>query len=467
MSQFKKTSYFIVFLILTAILSLPIAHSYLEKPQPKKSPEKQKPQTRKGEIQLTAKGSHGYLLKGADEDFYILVNLKTPTRHNTKNLPLNVAIVIDRSGSMADKGKLNYAKQAAKEFVQKLKNEDRVAIVEYDDRITVLVEPTLVGKNRSALLKKIGLLEPRGSTNLAGGMMEGGKQIEKYIEDKRINRVLLLSDGLANTGVSDIRGVAALAEGLSRKGIQVTTFGLGADFDEEMMTRIADVSGGNYYFIESSQQIARIFEKERNALSTVVGKKVKLTLELSNQVDIEEVYGYPFKKKGDKITINLPDIYSGQKRRILIRLKPKIKEAHKIDVAKVILDYRSVDQDLRLQSLTQLVVAEVTNDRSIFEKSANSDVMVESIKIASASHVEKAMKSYSAGDRTKANNLLGRAKKLLQNGYSTTSSPSLLNQMKEVDKTQKGMSAQSADSEAGKIFIKSKKYDARQQQQSY
>jgi len=467
MSRIKKPSFFLFLILGSILISLSLAHSYLEKPRSQETSQKQAPQALKGEVQLMAKGSHGYVLKGAEEDFYVLINLKTPKRHNTKNLPLNVAIVIDRSGSMADKGKLSYAKKAAKEFIRKLKNEDRVAIVEYDEKITVLVESTLVGKNRSELNKKIDLLEPRGSTNLAGGMMEGGKQVEKFFEDNRINRVLLLSDGLANTGVSDIRGVAALAEGLSRKGIQVTTFGLGADFDEDMMTRIADVSGGNYYFIEGSQQIAGIFEKERNALSTVVGKKVKLTLELSNQVDIEEVYGYPFKEKGDKITINLPDIYSGQKRKVLVRLRPKIKEAHKLTIAKVLLDYRSVNQDLRQQSLSQLVVANITTDRSVFEKSANSDVMVESVKIASASHVEEAMKSYSTGNRKKADSLLGKAKKLLQNGYSTTSSPVLLNQMKDLDKTKRGMSAQSADSDAGKLFIKSKKYDARQQQKSY
>jgi len=466
MISLKKILYCAVFaLAITAYL--PLASSYLEKPKAKEAAQKPVPQSNKSDIKLTAKGSHGYLLRDAQEDFYILVSLKTPKRHNTKNLPLNVAIVIDRSGSMADKGKLNFAKQAAKDFINKLKNEDRVSIVEYDDKVTVLVEPTVVGKNRSELTKKINLLEPRGSTNLAGGMMEGGKLIEKYFADNRVNRVLLLSDGLANTGVSDVRGVSALAEGLSRKGIQVTTFGLGADFDEEMMTKIADISGGNYYFIESSAQIVSIFEKERNALSTVVGKKVVLTLDLSNQVKVAEVYGYPFKKKGDKITIKLPDIFSGQKRKILIRLTPKIKEAHKIDVAKVTLDYQSVDNDLRKQTLSQVVVAKTTTDRSVFEKSANSDVMVESVKIASASHVEEAMKSYSAGDSAKANSLLGRAKKLLQNGYSTTSSPMLLNQMKDLDKTKRGMSAQSADSEAGKIFIKSNKYDSRQKQQSY
>ncbi|MBI2339727.1 MAG: VWA domain-containing protein [Deltaproteobacteria bacterium] len=324
----------IVFLLLIASP----AYAYLTKPPP--------PPSSNAEVTLEAKSSHGTILRSGDEDFYILVTTKTAKNESAKKLPLNITIVIDRSGSMADNGKLNFAKQAAKEFINKLGNEDRVSLVEYDEQITVLAEPTLVGTDRGVLLKKIDLLEPRGSTDLAGGMVEGGKQAERFFDENRINRVLLLSDGLANTGVVQIPAVANLAEGLSRKGIQVTTFGLGSDFDEEMMTRIADSAGGNYYFIESGPQIAGIFEKERHALSTVVGKKAKLVVEPEREIEFMDAFGYQTKKSGNKIVVDIPDLFSGQNRKILLRFKPKIKEARELVAATVTLEYTSTAQNL-------------------------------------------------------------------------------------------------------------------------
>lgn len=457
-----ENAFLVVCLIAAAFLFLPIAKGHQEK-LPKVLIKHSNPN---GEIKINAKGSHNFILREG-EDYHLLVTLSTPKVNASKKLPLNVAIVVDRSGSMADKGKLTYAKEAAKAFIQKLESEDRVSLVEYDETITILSEPVLVGKERPSLLRKIDLLEPRGSTNLAEGMMEGGRQVEKFFDDHRINRVLLLSDGLANTGVSDIGGVSSLAESLTQKGIQVSSFGLGADFDEDMMTRIADVSGGNYYFIESAAQIAGIFEKERYALSSVVGKKVRLVVTLSDQVDLQDVYGYSFDKKGGKIVVDLPDIYSGQNRKILFRLKPDIKEAHQLTVATVTLEYQSVAHDLAKQTATQTVVAEVTRDRIVFEKSVNKDVLVESAKAASAAQMQEAMKSYATGDVGQANSLLGRAKGILQKAYQSAPSPALMEQMRDMDATSGQVNSQAPESEAGKILIKGEKSKARDQQQSW
>lgn len=438
------------------------AHAYLTKPPPKTP--NPPPIT---EVKLEAKGSHGAILQESENPYYLLVTLATSKKENAKKLPLNIAIVIDRSGSMADQNKLTYAKQAARDFINKLDNEDRLSLVEYDEQITVMAEPTLVGTDRSGLLRGIDLLEPRGSTNLAGGMMEGGKLVEKFMDDNRINRVLLLSDGLANTGVVQIAEVAALAEGLSRKGVQVTTFGLGADFDEEMLTRVSDASGGNYYFIEGGPQIAGIFDKERHALTTVVGKKALLEVELGDGIDVEEVFGYDYKKKGGRMVVDLPDIYSGQNRKVLFLLKPKIKEATRVTVAHVRLKYKSIANDLIDVAQAAEVNADVTRDKVVFEKSVNKEVMVESTKIAAAKSLEEALKKYAGGSRGDADSLLNQARGQLNSLYQSTGSPALLQQLRELDAAQGKMKTLAPDSEEGKLYIKGKKYDSRQEQQSW
>lgn len=444
-------------------LSFP-TNAYLTKPLPVYQPGEEAP------IILEAKGSHNIILAADGDkksDYSISVHYGAPLKMIGEALPLNIAIVIDRSGSMADKGKIEFAKNAAKTFLQQLNNKDRVALIEYDDQVEVLSDSVIVGENREALLKKIDLIETRGATNLSGGMSEGAKQIEKFMDDNTITRVLLLSDGLANTGIADLPSVTRLSEDLGRKGIQVTTFGLGADFDEEMMTRIADSSGGNYYFIAGANQIAGLFEQERKALSTVVAKKVRLTLDIGNRFAIDQVYGYPFRKQGGKIIIELPDIYSGQNRKVIFNLKPKLKEGTNIPVAIATLEYVAVSKDHPLRKEEATITASVTRDKSVYEKSANADVIAETAKALSAQKIQEAMKTYSSGNLQGANSLLDGARSTLQQAYQSTGNASLKIQLDELNQTSHTMKAQSADSEEGKLFIKGKKSEARDQQQSW
>lgn len=463
----KKTRYLIFYFLWCILLTSFMANrasAYLTKPLPSYKPGQEAP------IFLETKGSHKLIL--ADEgdqksDYSISIHYGAPLRMATESLPLNIAIVIDRSGSMADKGKIEFAKTAAKTFLQQLNSKDRVALLEYDDQVEVLSPSTLIGENRESLLKKIDLIETRGATNLSGGMSEGAKQIEKFTDDNHINRVLLLSDGLANTGIADLPGVTRLVEALANKGIQVTTFGLGADFDEEMMTRIADSSGGNYYFIAGATQIAGLFEKERKALSTVVAKKVRLTLDIGNKFVIDQVYGYPFRKQGEKIIVELPDIYSGQNRKVIFSLKPKLKEGTNIPVATATLEYTAVSKSHPLRKEEATITASITRDKSVYEKSANADVMAESAKAVSAQKIQEAMKSYSSGNVGGANSLLNNARSTLQQAYQSTGNPSLKKQLDELNQTSTIIQSQPADSEEGKLFIKEKKSEARDQQQAW
>ncbi len=445
-------------IVLASLFMASFASAYLTKAPDKNNEQKTEAlDSSNSKINFNVKGSHQKILN--DNDYYLLLTFTTSKQTVTKKFPLNISIVIDRSGSMAEKNKLEFAKLAAKEFIKKLDAEDRVSLVEYDDNINVLAEPTLLGQNRETLIKKIDLLEPRGSTNLAGGMMEGARQVERFIDKNRVNRVLLLSDGLANTGVSTLSGVTELVENLGHKSIQVTTFGLGADFNEDMMARIADTSGGNYYFIESANQIASLFEKERYALSSVVGKSPRVTIKLSDQIELEDVYGYPFRKKGNTITVDIPDIYSGQNRKILLKVRPQIKEAHQLDVANVTLDYDDVVSEKR-ESLSKNWNVEVTNDKAIFEKSANSDVMVEVARANSGKQLEEAMNRYSKGDKSGAKNVLYQTKGMLQNLYQSTGSPTIKKEMEDLDKASSTMDNYAPASEEGKVFIKKSKVDS-------
>ncbi|MGH8545902.1 MAG: vWA domain-containing protein, partial [Gammaproteobacteria bacterium] len=118
-------------------------------------------------------------------------------------------------------------------------------------------------------------MDARGTTALAEGWFRGAEQVALHQDERCVNRVLLLTDGLANVGVTDPDQLEAHAE-LHRRGIQTTTFGVGADFDEALLERIALAGGGNFYFIEDAKQIPDFLTSELGEILEVVARDVAI-----------------------------------------------------------------------------------------------------------------------------------------------------------------------------------------------
>src|SRR6185312_14573946 len=202
----------------------------------------------------------------------------------------------DRSGSMSDAGKIDYLKRAAKLAVDRLGENDTLSIVEYDDQITLMRAAARVG-DTSEIKRKIDELEPRGSTNLTGGMMRGVEEVRHAMEgtasrDGTITRVILMSDGLANTGVTNPTEIARLVRDAKHDGVRVSAIGLGRDYDEDLMQAIAENGGGRYYYVESPTQIARMFQEELATLFETCASDMDIRFQGSAIVRKVEVVGY-------------------------------------------------------------------------------------------------------------------------------------------------------------------------------
>jgi len=253
--------------------------------------------------------------------------------------PLNLALVLDRSGSMEEARKIDYLRDAAAIALDRLSAKDRIAMVEYDDRITVLW-PSQPARELAPLKRLIQGLFPRGSTDLAGGLVAGIEQARPHVRDDAITRVILMTDGLANHGVTEPAAIRKIARDAKAKGVRTTTIGLGLDFNETLLQGIAETGGGTYYYVESPRQMARIFDQEMQGLSSTVARDCVIRLHLDGPARGVTPLGVPSRSEGGDTVIDLEDFYAGERRALLVRLEVAAGAPGPVPLGRVTLAYR-------------------------------------------------------------------------------------------------------------------------------
>lgn len=252
--------------------------------------------------------------------YYLELSADEYTPSNLARVPLNIALVIDRSGSMQG-DKLKYVKEAVNFVVDNLGANDYLSIVIYDDAVDVLLEPQLVAKKEhiKSLVNKI---TDRGSTNLSGGMLKGFDLIKGNFKDGYVNRVLLLSDGLANQGITDPTALKHIATNMSAEfGITLSTFGVGLDFNEDLMMDLAEAGRANYHFIASPDEVPSIFSEELSGLLSVVAQNVDLIISIPEGLRPVRVYGYERGNNPLEIRLKLHDLISEETKSMVIEFE--------------------------------------------------------------------------------------------------------------------------------------------------
>ncbi len=241
-------------------------------------------------------------------------------RHQPDRAPLNLALVLDRSGSMRGE-KLAYVQRAACHLLDLLDERDRVAAVAYDDQVTTLApsEP-ITDQTRAAVKERINSLRPGGQTDLGSGWLHGCQEVAAHQRDTDVNRALLLTDGLANQGITDPEKLAHHARELRRRGISTTTFGVGQDFNEHLLEALAEEGGGHFYFIARPEQIPDVFRRELGELLTVVAREVFLSIDVPKGVAVELLGDLAHERDGDRLRIFLGDLGAGERRMLYTRV---------------------------------------------------------------------------------------------------------------------------------------------------
>jgi Ca-activated chloride channel family protein len=252
---------------------------------------------------------------------FVLVEVTAPSAPRSKERsPVNLAFVIDRSGSMGGE-KIDLAKQAVREALATLGERDRFSIVTYDDQIDVVVESTpATDEARRNAIARLAEVNARGSTNLSGGWLCGAEQVALHLTEEAVDRVLLMTDGLANKGITDPEALAHHAAELRARGVSTTTFGIGSDFDEALLQAMADAGGGHFYFIASAVQIRDHIASEVGETLEVVARDVALEVLAGEGVQVETLSPHRIEARGSRSMVTLGDLVSDQGVDVVLRL---------------------------------------------------------------------------------------------------------------------------------------------------
>ncbi len=252
---------------------------------------------------------------------FVLVEVTAPAaRSERERPPVNLAFVLDRSGSMGGE-KIRLAKQAVEEAIARLHDDDRFAVVVYDDRVDVVVPGTLATPDaRRTALARLREIDARDSTNLGEGWLRGAEQVALALSEEGVNRCLLLTDGLANVGITDRDALARHAGELRARGVSTTTFGVGEDFDEVLLQAMASAGGGHFYFIASALSIRDHVTSEVGETLEVVARGVTLEVTAPEGVRVESLSPYTVNDGRGRTEVILGDLTSDERVVVVLRL---------------------------------------------------------------------------------------------------------------------------------------------------
>ena len=259
------------------------------------------------------------LVAGFENQIDVLVRIQAPAApegFDKKRPPYGIGLVIDRSGSMSGQP-LEEAKRCAAHVVQALSPEDTVALVAFDNRVKTLA-PAQPRADGRALALAIESLNSGGNTDLHGGWLAGAEQLALAAVEAGLKRVILLSDGCANEGITKTPEIADACRAMAARGITTSTYGLGHHFNEELMVAMAEAGQGNHYYGETAEDLMEPFQTEFDLLANLCCKGLKLRAEAGNGITVEMLNQVPGDAHGGW---QLTDLAWGSEAWALLRLR--------------------------------------------------------------------------------------------------------------------------------------------------
>ena len=357
---------------------------------------------------LSARLVNQRILPGAQEH-NLAVTLTAPTATDIAmgRPSLSLAIVIDRSGSMHG-APIQNAKEAALSVLRQLDERDAFSIVTYSSSSeTVIPMERATDANKASARAAIETIDDDGGTCISCGLESGAHEVARSPIEHGLRRILLISDGQANEGLYDRDELAQLAANKASRGVSISTVGVGLDFDEVTMRRLAEVGRGSYYFVEDTVALSAMFSRELGSLAKTVASEVRLVATPAPGVRIEEAYGYPMTRSGDSVVVPIADLRAGDTRKVVFRVTIAAGHEGPLTVSQIDVGWHRVSDGLQRAAHTT-AEADVVDDPRAVAASVDVATMAAVEKALSARALEEAATEYERNGMAAAKQILDR-----------------------------------------------------------
>ncbi len=292
--------------------------------------------------------------------------------------PVDLVVVLDRSGSMNGQ-KLHDARTAVLHLLERLSARDRLSVVTYSNNVEILFPLLQVnGASKERLKTLVRAINAGGGTNLSSGLSSGIAALMQADGHGRQRKVILISDGLANHGITSPTELGAMAADGSEYNLGISTVGVGYDFNEIVMTTIADHGAGNYYYLESPQDIGSVFEKEFETARTVAAGGMEIRIPLSDGLKLVDAGGFPIKLENNRAVIYPGTILAGQSRRIFLSYQVPTEQERTLSLGTIEVSYQREGSSGLISAAEELHIACVQDQKEVVA-GINKDVWVEQV----------------------------------------------------------------------------------------
>ena len=344
-------------------------------------------------------------------------------QHNQDRSPVNIAIVIDKSGSMNGE-KIAKAKEAAIMAIGRLNSNDIISVITYDTNVKVLVPATKVS-DKEMIFTHIRAINAHGSTALYGGVSKAAQEMKKFLAHGRVNRVILLSDGLANVGPQTPAELAQLGDSLIKDGISVTTIGLGLGYNEDLMTQLAYKSDGSHYFAENANDLATAFDSEFGKALSVVAQEIQIKIKCPSDIRPVRLLGREGNINGQDVELFINQLYSEHEKFIILEVEvpPTAKNTNR-KIAAIDISYGNLKTG-KTDKLERKAEAAFSDSTELIEQQTNHKVMANVVELIATERNELALEFRDKGNIKEAQQILFDNMSYLNDNFHRYNSPKL------------------------------------------
>ncbi len=364
-------------------------------------------------LTLGAVSGHAYGQAGELVREHFLLEIHAAAGYGAgARLPLNISLVLDRSGSM-DGEPLEYAKRACAYVVDLLEPDDILSIVTFEEGADVIMPARRIA-NKALVKDYINRIYTGNTTNLSEGLAVACREVASAKTANTLNRVLLLTDGEPTAGTRDFASIVGQVAEQKARGITVTALGFGPDYNEELMAGIARRSGGNYYYIARPELIPEVFRRELDTLMKISARSLRLSLALSRGVTVRQVYGQQPAFGPRRAEVPLIDVEqaTGLSSLWQLEMTPRHAGIYRLAIAELLYDDTLTG---RQEKITADVTLEFTTDRLKLGAGPDPRVQAEIEVARAARSLDKTVMGMKTQqlDRTQAMHELNRTKTLM------------------------------------------------------